>query len=147
MCRLRNLSGKNAIFNCMVITDFNNELTLSFNRICFSSDFKIYFSSRNARTPNGLTIGVSGDSKNDYQLYLDIRLYGYDHSFNNGISKYTDGYDFYTEYFEFTDEHLNTVVEYFKTRKPDFYNEYMLNVPIYKSEREMNKAMQETDDK
>ena len=131
----------------MVITDFNNKLTLSFNRICFSSDFKIYFSSRNTRTPRGLTIGVQGDSKNNYQLFLDIRLYGYDHSFNNGISKYTDGYDFYTEYFEFTDEHLNTVIEYFKTRKPDFYNEYMLNVPIYKSEREMNKAMQETDDK
>ena len=138
---------KNAIFNCMVITDFNNELTLSFNRICFSSDFKIYFSSRNARTPNGLTIGVSGDSKNDYQLYLDIRLYGYDHSFTNGTSKYTDGNDFYTEYFEFTDEHLNTVIEYFKTRKPDFYAEYMLNVPIYKSEREMNKSMQETGSK
>jgi hypothetical protein len=94
-----------------------------------------------------LTIGVSGDSKNNYKLFLDIRLYGYDHSSNNGISKYSDMYDFYTEYFEFTDEHLNTVIEYFKTRKPDFYNEYMLNVPIYKSEREMNKAMQETDDK
>lgn len=131
----------------MVITNFNNELTLSFNRICFSSDFKIYFSSRNTRTPRGLTIGVSGDSKSNYQLFLDIRLYGYDHSFNNGISKYSDMYDFYTEYFEFTDEHLNTVIEYFKTRKPDFYNEYMLNVPIYKSEREMNKAMQETGDK
>jgi hypothetical protein len=94
-----------------------------------------------------LTIGVSGDSKNNYKLFLDIRLYGYDHSSNNGISKYSDMYDFYTEYFEFTDEHLNTVIEYFKTRKPDFYNEHMLNVPIYKSEREMNKAMQETDDK
>ena len=131
----------------MTITNFNNELTLSFNRICFSSDFKIYFSSRNTRTPRGLTIGVSGDSKNNYKLFLDIRLYGYDHSSNNGISKYSDMYDFYTEYFEFTDEHLNTVIEYFKTRKPDFYNEYMLNVPIYKSEQEMNKAMQETDDK
>lgn len=131
----------------MVITDFNNELTLSFNRICFSSDFKIYFSSLNTRTPRGLTIGVSGDSKNNYKLFLDIRLYGYDHSSNNGISKYSDMYDFYTEYFEFTDEHLNTVIEYFKTRKPEFYNEYMLNVPIYKSEREMNKAMQETGDK
>ena len=131
----------------MVITDFNNELTLSFNRICFSSDFKIYFSSRNARTPNGLTIGVSGDSPNDYQLYLDIRLYGYDHSFNNGISKYTDDYDFYTEYFEFTDELLNTVIEYFKTRKPDFYNEYMLNVPIYKSERELLTIKQKNDGK
>jgi hypothetical protein len=94
-----------------------------------------------------LTIGVSGDSKNNYKLFLDIRLYGYDHSSNNGISKYSDMYDFYTEYFEFTDEHLNTVIEYFKTRKPEFYNEYMLNVPIYKSEREMNKAMQETGDK
>jgi hypothetical protein len=80
-------------------------------------------------------------------LYLDIRLYGYDHSFNNGTSKYTDGYDFYTEYFEFTDEHLNSVIEYFKTRKPEFYNEYMLNVPIYKSEQEMNETMQETEGK
>ena len=124
----------------MTITDFNNELTLSFNRICFSSDFKIYFSSRNTRTPRGLTIGVSGDSKNNYKLFLDIRLYGYDHSSNNGISKYSDMYDFYTEYFEFTDEHLNTVIEYFKTRKPEFYNEYMLNVPIYKSERETGKT-------
>jgi hypothetical protein len=94
-----------------------------------------------------LTIGVSGDSKNKYKLFLDIRLYGYDHSSNNGISKYSDMYDFYTEYFEFTDEHLNTVIEYFKTRKPDFYNEYMLNVPIYKSEQEMNETMQETEGK
>jgi hypothetical protein len=94
-----------------------------------------------------LTIGVSGDSKNNYKLFLDIRLYGYDHSSNNGISKYSDMYDFYTEYFEFTDEHLNTVIEYFKTRKPDFYNEYMLNVPLYKSEQEMNETMQETEGK
>lgn len=122
----------------MKITDFNNELTLSFNRICFSTDFRIYFSSQFARTPNGFTIGVSGDSKNNYCLFLDIRIYGYDHSFNNGISKYSDAYDFYTNYFEFTDEHLNTVIEYFKTRKPEFYAEYMADVPIYKSEMEMN---------
>ena len=125
----------------MVITDFNNELTLSFNRICFSTDFRIYFSSRHTRTPNGFTIGVSGETKNDYCLFLDIRIYGYDHSFNNGISKYSDAYDFYTDHFDFTEEHLNTVIEYFKTRKPDFYNEYMANVPIYKSEMEMKRSM------
>jgi len=125
----------------MVITDFNHELTLSLNRICFSSDFRIYFSSRNARTPNGFTIGVSGDSKNHYCLFLDIRIYGYDHSFNNGISKYSDAYDFYTDHFDFTDEHLKTVIEYFKTRKPEFYAEYMADVPIYISEIEMKRSM------
>lgn len=119
--------------------EFNNDLTIALNRICFSSDFRIYFSSQFARTPNGLTIGVSGDSKDDYRLFLDIRIYGYDHSSNNGISKYSDAYDFYTDHFVFTDEHLNTVIEYFKTRKPDFYDEYMANVPFYKSEMEMNK--------
>ena len=112
----------------MVITDFNNELTLSLNRICFSSDFRIYFSSRHTRTPNGFTIGVSGETKNDYCLFLDIRIYGYDHSSNNGISKYSDAYDFYTDHFDFTDEHLNTVIEYFKNRKPEFYAEYMADV-------------------
>ena len=104
----------------MVITDFNNELTLSFNRICFSSDFRIYFSSRHTRTPNGFTIGVSGETKNDYCL---------------------DAYDFYTDHFDFTDEHLNTVIEYFKNRKPEFYAEYMADVPIYKSEMEMERSM------
>ena len=120
----------------MVITDFNNELTLSFNRICFSTDFRIYFSSRHTRTPNGFTIGVSGETKNDYCLFLDIRIYGY-----NGISKYSDAYDFYTDHFDFTDEHLNTVIEYFKNRKPEFYAEYMTGVPIYKSEQEMKRSM------
>ena len=121
--------------------EFNNDLTIALNRICFSSDFRIYFSSQFARTPNGLTIGVSGDSKDDYRLFLDIRIYGYDHSFNNGISKYSDAYDFYTDHFDFTEEHLNTVIEYFKTRKPEFYAEYMADVPIYKSEMEMERSM------
>ena len=93
----------------MVITDFNHELTLSLNRICFSSDFRIYLSSRNTRTPNGFTIGVSGETKNDYCLFLDIRIYGYDHSSNNGISKYSDAYDFYTDHFDFTDEHFDSI--------------------------------------
>ena len=38
-------------------------------------------------------------------------------------------------------KHLKTVIEYFKTRKPDFYAEYMADVPIYKSEMEMKRSM------
>jgi len=78
---------------------------------------------------------VKGRSKDDYHLFLTIRHYGYDHSSNNGISEFSDAYDFYPERFDFTDEHLNTVIEYFKTRKSEFFTEYMADVPFCKSER------------
>ena len=51
-------------------------------------------------------------------------------------SEFSDAYDFYSVRFDFTDEHLNTVIEYFKTRKPDFYAEYMEDVPFCKSDRD-----------
>ena len=78
----------------MKIIDFNNDLTIALNRVCFSSDFKMFFTSRHSHCHNGLTIGVKGKSKEDYQLFLTIRHYGYDHSSNNGISEFSDAYDF-----------------------------------------------------
>ena len=68
----------------------------------------MFFTSRHSLCPNGLTIGVKGKSKEDYQLFLTIRHYGYDHSHNNGISEFSDAYDFYPERIDFTEEHLNT---------------------------------------
>ena len=120
----------------MKIIDFNNDLTIALNRVCFSSDFRIYFTSKYGYCPNGLTIGVKGKSKDDYHLFLTIRHYGYDHSSNNGISEFSDAYDFYPERFDFTDEHLNTVIEYFKTRKQEFYAEYIAGVQFFKSDRD-----------
>jgi len=120
----------------MKIIDFNNDLTIALNRVCFSLDFKMFFTSRHSLCPNGLTIGVKGKSKEDYQLFLTIRHYGYDHSHNNGISEFSDAYDFYPERIDFTEEHLNTVIEYFKTQKLEFYAEYMAGVPFFKSDRD-----------
>ena len=111
-------------------------MTIALNRVCFSSDFKMFFTSRHSLCPSNLTIGVEGDREN-YKLFLTIREYGYDHSHNNGISCYSDAYDFYTVKYDFTDEELNTVIEYFKTRKPDFYHKYIEGVEFYKSELEM----------
>ena len=37
---------------------FSRELTFAFNKVCFSQDFKIFFTSRHSHCPDGMTIGV-----------------------------------------------------------------------------------------
>lgn len=109
---------------------FSRDLTLALNKVCFSQDFKFFFTSRHSHCPDGLTIGVEGESKDDYRLFLTIRHYGYENSSNRGVSKYDDMLDFYPGKFDFTEDHLETVLEYFKTRKPELYENYMVGVTI-----------------
>ena len=125
----------------MEFFDFNNDLTLTLNKVCFSSDFRMFFTSKHILCPGDMTIGVEGDNKEQLRLFLTVRHYGYDHSHNNGISDYSDAYDFYYGYFDFTDQHLDTVIEYFKTRKPELYAEFIEGVPFYKSKEEMEAAL------
>ena len=110
------------------MSKFNNNLTVALNKVCFSSDFKMFFTSRHGLCPNGLTIGVEGESEDNYLLFLEIRHYGYESSSNRGTSVYDDLQDYKPEKFDFTEEQLNTVKEYFMTRKPEFYDKYMKNV-------------------
>ena len=112
---------------------FIRELTLAFNKVCFSQDFKFFFTSRHSHCPDGMTIGVEGESKDDYRLFLTIRHYGYGDSSNRGVSKYDDMLDFYPGKFDFTEDHLATVLEYFRTRKPELYEKYIDGVTFYLS--------------
>ena len=47
------------------------------------------------------------------------------------ITYYDDLEDFKPGKFDFTEEHLDTVLEYFKTRKPELYEKYMDGVTFY----------------
>ena len=116
----------------------NNELQLALNRVCYSQDFKTFFTSRHHVCPNGMTISVVGDPQGDTQeakkcfyLALVIRHYGYEDSSNRGISKYDDMKDFYPGKYDFTEKHRSTVLEYFKAHKPELYEKYMDGVTFY----------------
>ena len=110
------------------MSEFNNNLTVALNKVCFSSDFKMFFTARHSICSSGLTIGVEGESEDNYLLFLDIRHYGYESSSNRGTSIYDDLQDYMPGKLDFTEEHLNTVKEYFMTRKPELYDKYMKNV-------------------
>ena len=111
-----------------------NQLQLALNKVCFGQDFRFFFLYKHHFCPDGMTIAVVGEpqeSKEGYYLALVIRHYGYDDSSNRGISKYDDLQDFYSGNFDFTKEHLATVLEFFKTNKPDLYEKYMDGATFY----------------
>jgi len=114
------------------------KLQLALNKVCFSQDFKFFFISKHHFCPDGMTISVVGDPqgepeivKNSFYLALEIRHYGYEDSSNKGISKYDDLEDYQLGKFDFTKEHLDTVIDYFKTFKPELFEKYMDGVTFY----------------
>ena len=116
----------------------NKELQVALNKVCFSSDFKMFFMSKHHVCPHGMTISVVGEPKGEtaeakkcFYLALVIREYGYEISSNRGTSIYDDLQDFKPGKYDFTEEHLATVLEYFKTRKPELYEKYMNGVTFY----------------
>jgi hypothetical protein len=118
----------------------NRELQLALNKVCYSQDFKFYFMEKHHFCPSDMTIAVTGEprgeteeAKKNFYLALVIREYGYEDSSNRGISKYDDLQDFHSGDFDFTEEHLATVLEYFRTRKPELYEKYMDGVTFYLS--------------
>ena len=119
----------------------NRELQVALNKVCFSSDFKFFFIERHHYCPSDMTISVVGEPRGEtaeakkcFYLALAIREYGYDSSSNRGTSIYDDLGDYTTGRFDITQEHLDTVLEYFKTRKPELYEKYMDGVTFYRSE-------------
>ena len=116
----------------------NRELQLALNKVCYSQDFKAFFVSKHHMCPNDMTISVVGEprgeteeAKKGFYLALVIRHYGYEDSSDKGISKYDDLQDFHPGNYYFTEEHLATVLEYFRTRKPELYEKYIDGVTFY----------------
>jgi hypothetical protein len=114
------------------------QLQVALNKVCFSSDFKFFFTERHHVCPRGMTIGVTGDPRGEtveakkcFYLALVIREYGYESSSNRGTSIYDDLQDFRSGSYDFNEEHLATVLEYFKTRKPELYEKYIDGVTFY----------------
>lgn len=112
----------------------NRELQVALNKVCFSSDFKFFFTSKHHLCPQGMTISVTGEPDEDkkcFYLALVIREYGYEKSSNRGTDIYDDLKDFIPGAYDFTKEQLQTVLEYFKTRKLELYEKYMDGVTFY----------------
>lgn len=116
----------------------NRELQVELNIVCHSGNFRRFFSSRHLYCPNDMTISVVGDpqgetaeAKKNFYLALVIRHYGYDSSSNKGTSLYDDLEDYYPGSYNFTQDQLDTVLEYFKTYKPELYEKYMDGVTFY----------------
>ncbi len=114
------------------------QLQLALNKVCYTQDFKFFFTSRHGMCPSDMTISVVGDpqgeraeAKQRFYLALVIRHYGYEDSSNRGISKYDDLEDFRSGSYEFTEAHRASVLEYFKTHKPELYENYMDGVTFY----------------
>ena len=116
----------------------NSELQVALNKVCFSSDFKFFFTQRHHVCPRNMTISVVGEPRGEtaeakkcFYLALVIREYGYESSSNRGTSIYDDLQDYMPGKYDFTNAHLDTVLEYFRTRKPELYEKYMDGVTFY----------------
>lgn len=81
-----------------------NDINLRINRICFGKEFIDYFTEKFKFCPNGLTVDFYKDigegSNARYVFTPCIKIYGYEHASNNGVSEFTDASDF--EYGDFT---------------------------------------------
>jgi hypothetical protein len=91
-------------------------------------------STSSERSFGGLTgapCGETVEAKKCCYLALVIREYGYESSSNRGTSIYDDLQDFRSGSYDFNEEHLTTVLEYFKTRKPELYEKYIDGVTFY----------------
>ena len=100
-----------------------NEFILRINRICFGQDFRFFIVSKNKSCPNGLTYDVTYDEETGkYCFILMTKIYGYDSSSNNGISRYSDASDYYYGD-DVTPELEEYAEEFFKERHPEIYND------------------------
>lgn len=110
----------------MMDTKELNDLLLKVNRICFGDKFKKAFIEKFKYLPGGLTYHCfCGD---DYRLdwFLVIKKYGYEKSFDDGVTEGTDAFDFdFDDAAEITEEMHNWVKDYFKEFETEFYNTYM----------------------
>lgn len=108
-----------------------NDLMLKVNRICFSDKFKNEFVSHFKYLPDGLTYHII-EKDGQLEFYLMIKKYGYEHTFNNGITEFTDAYDFDIGEANITQLQSDFVKQYFFNYEPIFYNEYM-KTAVFKS--------------
>ena len=116
----------------------NSQLQVALNKVCFSGNFRTFFTSRHHLCPRDMTISMVGDpegetaeAKKHFYLALVIRHYGYDSSSNKGTSIFDDLQDYTPGKYDFTPAELETVIEYFKTYKPQLYEKYIEGVTFY----------------
>ena len=102
-----------------------NTILLKVNRICFGDRFKNAFVEKFKYLPSGLTYHCYFDDEFNLVWFLTIKKYGYEHSFNDGVSDYTDASDFDIGNGEITDEMREWVKNYFIHYETEFYNKYM----------------------
>lgn len=106
-----------------------DEITKGVNRICFGDKFRKAFTEKFKHCPAGLTYHV-----NDYdgiEFIPTIKIYGYEHHSNNGVSDYTDLNDFDIGNTNLiTKEHEKFMYDYFKHYETEFFSKYMVDATI-----------------
>ncbi|MBQ3415990.1 MAG: hypothetical protein IJH39_11795 [Clostridia bacterium] len=102
-----------------------NNLLLKVNRICFGDRFKKAFIEKFKYLPGGLTYHCYFDDDLNLVWFLTLKKYGYEHSFNDGVTDDTDASDFDIGNGEITDEMREWVKNYFIHYETEFYNKYM----------------------
>lgn len=108
-----------------------NELMLKVNRICFGDKFRKAFTERFGLCPSGLTYHIN-ERNGILEFILTIKQYGYEHSFNNGVSEFTDAYDYNIGNTSLITEEMSKFVEgYFSYNEIDFYSKYMSDAEIF----------------
>ena len=106
-----------------------DKLTLEVNRVCFGDAFKKAFTQKFHYCPNGLTYHIKENG--GIEFIPMIKLYGYEHSHNNGIDEYSDLGDFDIGNYEISNEQSDFMYNYFKDNDTEFYNKYMICSYVY----------------
>jgi hypothetical protein len=98
--------------------------TLRANRLFFNMDWKLFPKPGVTTVPSGFTMDVITDEQDNVTGYaFTTKIYGYDHSGNNGVTSYSDLEDFcYGDDSLITEELKAAALEYLKQKDTDFYN-------------------------
>jgi hypothetical protein len=98
--------------------------TLRANRLFFNMDWKLFPKPGVTTVPSGFTMDVITDEQDNVTGYaFTTKIYGYDHSGNNGVTSYSDLEDFcYGDDSLITEDLKAAALEYLKQKDTDFYN-------------------------
>mgnify|MGYP007101920299 CR=1 FL=1 len=111
------------------MNDLINKLTLKVNNVCFGDEFKKAFIEKFHYLPSGLTYHIKENA--GIEFIPMVKLYGYEHSCNNGLDEYSDLGDFDIGDYNINNEQSDFMYDYFKDNYPDFYNKYMVCSYVY----------------
>lgn len=115
-------SWNDFMMNCFDTNEYR--YTLRANRLFFNMDWWFFPKPGVTKVPAGFTMCINTDDEDNVTGYtFATKIYGYEHSGNNGVGDYSDLSDCYSgDNSLITDELKASALEYLKQKDVEFYD-------------------------